>query len=194
MAFFHSFSNRKLRNIPYPLHDIMVAAKAGMEKVDVLWKQIQESLQRNVTAAPASSKSGTTALTARSQPHVSLSSTHQLLERLVRQINEAFEHIQRQSGSEETTNAQVDAARGVLDDALGAKQLLSSLLANVDATLQEDVSLNSTLQTMVTDVQAVLTAHLQTVGANLIGCAAAHCAGVMSLSSSLTEQLKKAAG
>ena len=120
---FFNLSNRTLRYLPYPLHDIMVAAKAGPEKVDSLWKQIQESLQRNVVP----SQTGTTP-TVRLQQGAMLSSTQQLLDRLVNQTSEAIRNVQRQGNDSKA--AEVEVARGLLDDAHGAKQVGISILEN----------------------------------------------------------------
>ena len=116
-------SNRTLRCVSYPLHDVMVAAKAGTEKVDSLWRQIQESLQRNML--PSASVGAAPAV--RSQPGVALNSTHQLLDRLVLQVNEAVRNVQRQGGGDAKAG-DVEMARNLLDDANGAKQVRRSKL------------------------------------------------------------------
>jgi len=114
-----------LRCVPYPLHDIMVAAKNGTDKVDLLWKQIQDALQRNMSLSSMSpSLSGTTSPTMRlMQQGESMTTTaqHQLLDRLVIQVNEAIRSLQRQGN--ETKSNEIETARHLLADAHGAKQV-----------------------------------------------------------------------
>lgn len=104
----------------------MVAAKNGTDKVDILWKQIQEALQRNMSlSAMSSSHSGTISPTMRLMQQgesVSSTSQHQLLDRLVIQVNEAIRSLQRQGN--ETKANEIETARHLLADAHGAKQVI----------------------------------------------------------------------
>lgn len=126
---FRPRSNRTLRSLSYPLHDIMVAAKAGTEKVDALWKQIQEALQRNMSLPGRPSGPP---LPTGAPPSVRLlqqgespahGSQHQLLDRLSLQVSEVIRTLQRQ-GSDAKSN-EIETARNLLSDAHAAKQVRS---------------------------------------------------------------------
>lgn len=102
----------------------MVAAKAGTEKVDALWKQIQESLQRNMSLASSTLPTGaspTVRLMQLQTESPTAGSQHVLLDRLVLQVNEAIRALQRQ-GSEGKA-AEIETARNLLADAHAAKQV-----------------------------------------------------------------------
>lgn len=99
----------------------MVAAKAGTEKVDALWKQIQESLQRNMASNVVRTVSNPVAV--KSPPAPGLSSfTRHALERLVGQTGDAIRNIQRQA-CDDAKAAEIEVARGLLDDARCTKQV-----------------------------------------------------------------------
>merc|ERR1712136_39637 len=163
----------------------MVAAKAGTDKVDILWKQIQESLQRNMLLS-------NTCLTeapppADPQQEAVINNAHKHLDRLVVQVNEAIVNLQRMGN--ESKMKDIEIARILMDDAHVAKQLLGKLHASVD-TAQENISFNSALHPLADDIQTSLATHLQSVGDNLVRCAVGHCSSDMS-STSFTEHLKK---
>ena len=97
----------------------MVAAKAGTDKVDILWKQIQESLQRNML--PSSSSSAEASPPPDPQQEGGINNAHKHLDRLVVQVNEAIANLQRQ-GSESKIK-DIEIARILMDDAHAAKQV-----------------------------------------------------------------------
>ncbi|XP_059352193.1 F-actin-uncapping protein LRRC16A-like isoform X2 [Daphnia carinata] len=181
-------SNRTLRCLSYPLHDIMVAAKTGTDKVDVLWKQIQEALQRNMSLAGPSPNGTSTSVRLHQQGETTnTSSQNQLVDRLIMQVNEAIRSLQRQ-GSEGRAG-DIEIARNLLVDAHAAKELLGKLQSNVEVA-QDNISLSSSMKPMVDELQALLTSHLQSIGDNLWHCALQHCNTVMS-DSSVSDQLRK---
>lgn len=117
-------SNRTLRCLSYPLHDIMVAAKTGTDKVDVLWKQIQEALQRNMSLAGPSPNGTSTSVRLHQQGETTnTSSQNQLVDRLIMQVNEAIRSLQRQ-GTSEARSSDIETARNLLSDAHAAKEVI----------------------------------------------------------------------
>lgn len=102
----------------------MVAAKTGTtEKVDSLWKQIQEALQRNVStggATPSGSLSSARLLLQQGEA-LDAGSRHQLLDALVAQVNEAIRTVQRQGA--DSRNNEIEFARNVVSEACAAKQV-----------------------------------------------------------------------
>lgn len=116
------FSNRTLRCLSYPLHDIMVAAKTGTDKVDLLWKQIQEALQRNMSLVGPSTNGPSTSVRSMQKSETSHnSSQNQLLDRLIMQVNEAIRSLQRQGS--EGRSSDIENARNLLSDAHSAKEV-----------------------------------------------------------------------
>ena len=107
----------------------MVAAKNGTDEVDLLWKQIQDALQRNMSLSSMSpSLSGTTSPTMRLMKQgesMTTTTQNQLLDRLVIQVNEAIRSLQRQGN--ETKSNEIETARHLLADAHGAKQVKSTI-------------------------------------------------------------------
>ena len=102
--------------MPYPIFDITAAARAGTDKVDVLWKQIQEALQRNMLPG----KSGSSP-TIRMPPSIMLNNSHQLLDQMIHQTNEAIRSVQHQG--DESKASEIEVARSLIEDAYGAKQV-----------------------------------------------------------------------
>lgn len=101
----------------------MVAAKTGTDKVDILWKQIQEALQRNMSLI-GPSPNGTSASVRSHQKGETTHNTsqNQLLDRLIIQVNEAIRTLQRQ-GSEGRAG-DIEIARNLLVDAHSAKEVV----------------------------------------------------------------------
>ena len=100
----------------------MLAAKTGTDKVDALWRQIQEALQRNTSLA--GSGPSCTSPTARLMQHPEASaahSQHQVLDRLILQVDEAVRSVQRQGS--ESKASQIEVARNLIMDAHAAKQV-----------------------------------------------------------------------
>lgn len=118
-------SNRTLRCLSYPLHDIMVAAKTGTDKVDFLWKQIQEALQRNMSFVGDTHRDGTPTsvrLLQSTGEMTNISTTqHLVMDRLMIQVNEAIRSLQRQ-GNESKLN-DIETARNLLADAHASKEV-----------------------------------------------------------------------
>ena len=98
----------------------MVAAKAGTDKVDILWKQIQESLQRNMVPTSTSAAQAPPP-SADAQTEAVINNTHKHLDRLVAQVNEAIINLQRLGN--ESKIKDIEIARLLMDDAHAAKQV-----------------------------------------------------------------------
>lgn len=100
----------------------MVAAKTGTDKVDSLWKQIQEALQRNMSLVGPTPNGTPTSVRLQQLTETANSSTHnQLLDRLMMQVNEAIRSLQRQGS--ESRNGDIEMARNLLSDAHAAKEV-----------------------------------------------------------------------
>lgn len=100
----------------------MVAAKTGTDKVDVLWKQIQEALQRNMSLVGPTPNGTSTSVRLHQQGEMaSTNSQNQLVDRLIMQVNEAIRSLQRQ-GCDGRSN-DIETARNLLSDAHAAKEV-----------------------------------------------------------------------
>lgn len=105
----------------------MVAAKAGTtDKVDTLWKQIQDALQRNMSLSispiPRGASPSVRLMQLRDGESPTAGSQTQLLDRLILQVNEAIRGLQRQGN--DTKTAEIEKARNLLSDAHAAKQVI----------------------------------------------------------------------
>jgi len=100
----------------------MVAAKTGTDKVDILWKQIQEALQRNMSLVGPSTNGPSTSVRSMQKSETSHnSSQNQLVDRLIMQVNEAIRSLQRQGS--EGRSSDIENARNLLSDAHSAKEV-----------------------------------------------------------------------
>ena len=100
----------------------MVAAKTGTDKVDALWKQIQEALQRNTSLIGPSSNGTPTSVRLFNQTETTSNGfQYQLVDRLIMQVNDAIRTLQRQ-GTEGKAN-DIETARNLLSDAHSAKEV-----------------------------------------------------------------------
>lgn len=100
----------------------MVAAKTGTDKVDTLWKQIQEALQRNMSlVGPTPNGAPSSVRLQQLTETVNSNSQNQLLDRLMMQVNEAVRSLQRQGI--EAKGSDIETARNLLADAHAAKEV-----------------------------------------------------------------------
>lgn len=102
-----------MRNIPFPVFDIAPCLKNHPEKTDVIMRKMQEYLQRNSYGFKRTNGQGF-----RLQHGLLLSSTHQLVDKLV---SETQETISLRRGSSDS------AVQRLIDDAENSKQLLPKL-------------------------------------------------------------------
>lgn len=102
----------------------MIAAKTGTDKVDALWKQMQEALQRNtLLAGPVPSCTSPGARLMQHADTAAAQSHYQMLDRLVMQVDEAVRSAQRHGAESKTV--QIDVARSLISDAHAAKQVVT---------------------------------------------------------------------
>lgn len=101
----------------------MVAAKTGTDKVDILWKQIQEALQRNMSLVSLSSNGNSASVRSHQKGETTHNtSQNQLLDRLIIQVNDAIRTLQRQGS--EGRGGDIEIARNLLADAHAAKEVI----------------------------------------------------------------------
>lgn len=102
-----------MRNIPFPLFDIAPCLKNHPERTDAVMRKMQEFLQRNSNGLKRTNGQGF-----RLQHGLLLSSTHQLVDKLV---SETQETMSLRAGSSDS------AVQRLIEDAENSKQLLPKL-------------------------------------------------------------------
>lgn len=102
-----------MRNIPFPLFDIAPCLKNHPERTDIVMRKMQEFLQRNSNGLKRTNGQGF-----RLQHGLLLSSTHQLVDKLV---SETQETMSLRAGSSDS------AVQRLIEDAENSKQLLPKL-------------------------------------------------------------------
>ncbi|XP_055378308.1 F-actin-uncapping protein LRRC16A isoform X3 [Condylostylus longicornis] len=110
--------NSSMRCIPFPVFDIAPSLKNHPEKTDAVMRKMQELLQRNANGLKRTTGQGF-----RLQHGFMLSSTHQLVDRLV---TETQETISLARGSDSAS-----AVQRLIDDAENCKQLMPKLQETV---------------------------------------------------------------
>uniref|UniRef100_A0A182S8B8 CARMIL_C domain-containing protein n=1 Tax=Anopheles maculatus TaxID=74869 RepID=A0A182S8B8_9DIPT len=110
-------NNFSVRNMPFPLHDIAPCLKQHPERTDVLMRKMQELLFRNGNGFKRTHGQGF-----RLQHGFLLSSTHQVLDKLVAETQETMSS--RQSSLDGSLSR-------LLEDAENCKQLLPKLQESV---------------------------------------------------------------
>ncbi|XP_037044031.1 F-actin-uncapping protein LRRC16A isoform X5 [Bradysia coprophila] len=144
-------NNYSMRNIPFPLFDIAPCLKNHPERTDMVMRKMQEYLQRNSNGLKRTNGQGF-----RLQHGLLLSSTHQLVDKLV---SETQETMSLRAGSSDS------AVQRLIEDAENSKQLLPKLqeavrcephpievkLSKVAAELSQNIRgyLEETMDTMI---------------------------------------------
>uniref|UniRef100_A0A336K1P9 CSON012992 protein n=1 Tax=Culicoides sonorensis TaxID=179676 RepID=A0A336K1P9_CULSO len=108
-------NNYSMRHIPFPLFDIAPTIKSHPERTDSIMRKMQEYLRRNSMGIKRSNGQGF-----RLQHGFLLSSTHQLIDKLVSETQDTIS-IKQQNGTETT------AVQRLLEDAENCKHLLPRL-------------------------------------------------------------------
>lgn len=106
-------NNCSMRNIPFPVFDVAPCLKAHPERTDMILRKMQDYLQRNSYGLKRTNGQGF-----RLQHGLLLSSTHQLVDKLV---TETQETMSMRRGSADS------AVQRLIDDAENSKQLLPKL-------------------------------------------------------------------
>lgn len=108
-------NNFSMRHIPFPLFDIAPTLKSHPERTDSVMRKMQEYLRRNSMGLKRSNAQGF-----RLQHGFLLSSTHQLIDKLVSETQDSIS-IKQQNGTE------TGGIQRLLEDAENCKQLLPRL-------------------------------------------------------------------
>ncbi|GAB6032597.1 hypothetical protein CHUAL_011487 [Chamberlinius hualienensis] len=165
-------SNYAVRYMPFPMHDAMVAMKSMPEKTEVALRKIENLLHRNV-----SPKKYSKGQAFRLQQGFLLSSTQQMVDKLVVQTQDTVNMLRQVTGS--TYESTLEKATDCIHDANNSKTLLTRLH---EVVLQKEETGNS-VDKMLTNLSDELTSsieqHLEGTVSSMIQCAEEQCPTIL---------------
>lgn len=163
--------NCSVRHMPFPIYDLQPCMKTSAEKTEQLIKKIQDLLQRNVTPCKYSHGQAF-----RLQQGFLLSSTQQMVDRLVVQTQDTIKAIAAESCD---ANNDINYATGLIQDADNSKQLLPRL-HEVLQRRDENNPIELKLHEMANELHKVVTIYLQDSLDAMIKCANEQCPTILS--------------
>ncbi|XP_076658533.1 capping protein regulator and myosin 1 linker 1 leucine rich repeat protein [Halictus rubicundus] len=162
--------NCSVRHMPFPIYDLQPCMKTSAEKTEQLAKKIQDLLQRNVTPCKYSHGQAF-----RLQQGFLLSSTQQMVDRLVVQTQDTIKAIAAESCD---ANNDINYATGLIQDADNSKQLLPRL-HEVLQRRDENNPIELKLHDMANELHKVVTVYLQDSLDAMIKCANDQCPTIL---------------
>ncbi|XP_076169556.1 capping protein regulator and myosin 1 linker 1 leucine rich repeat protein isoform X5 [Ptiloglossa arizonensis] len=163
--------NCSVRHMPFPIYDLQPCMKTSAEKTEQLAKKIQDLLQRNVTPCKYSHGQAF-----RLQQGFLLSSTQQMVDRLVVQTQDTIKAIAAESCD---ANNDINYATGLIQDADNSKQLLPRL-HEVLQRRDENNPIELKLHDMANELHKVVTVYLQDSLDAMVKCANEQCPTILS--------------
>ncbi|XP_012283154.1 F-actin-uncapping protein LRRC16A isoform X2 [Orussus abietinus] len=163
--------NYSVRYMPFPIYDLQPCMKTSADKTEQIAKKIQELLQRNVTPCKYSHGQAF-----RLQQGFLLSSTQQMVDRLVVQTQDTIETLAAESCD---ANNDINYATGLIQDADNSKQLLPRL-HEVLQRRDENNPIELKLHNVADEIHKVVTAYLQDSLEAMLKCAHEQCPTVLS--------------
>lgn len=139
-------NNCSMRNIPFPVFDVAPCLKQHPERTDMLMRKMQDYLQRNSHGFKRANGQGF-----RLQHGFLLSSTHQLVDKLVAETQETMSL--RQGGFSADSGVQ-----RLIEDAENSKQLLPKLQ---EAVRNEQHPIEMKLSRVATDLSQSIKSYLE---------------------------------
>ncbi|XP_026675435.1 F-actin-uncapping protein LRRC16A isoform X3 [Ceratina calcarata] len=163
--------NCSVRHMSFPIYDLQPCMKTSAEKTEQLAKRIQDLLQRNVTPCKYSHGQAF-----RLQQGFLLSSTQQMVDRLVVQTQDTIKAIAAESCD---ANNDINYATGLIQDADNSKQLLPRL-HEVLQRRDENNPIELKLHEMANEIHKVVTVYLQDSLDAMLKCANEQCPTILS--------------
>ncbi|XP_043675254.1 F-actin-uncapping protein LRRC16A isoform X2 [Vespula pensylvanica] len=163
--------NCSVRHMPFPIFDLQPCMKTSAEKTEQLAKKIQDLLQRNVTPCKYSHGQAF-----RLQQGFLLSSTQQMVDRLVVQTQDTIKAIAAESCD---ANNDINYATGLIQDADNSKQLLPRL-HEVLQRRDENNPIELKLHDMANELHKVVTMYLEDSLDAMLKCANEQCPTILS--------------
>ncbi|XP_075224401.1 capping protein regulator and myosin 1 linker 1 leucine rich repeat protein [Lycorma delicatula] len=165
-------SNYTVRYMPLPIYDVLPCMKVSAEKTDTVMKRIQEILYRNV-----SPKKYSNGQAFRLQQGFLLSSTQQMVDRLVVQTQDTIRTLAQESTDK---NNDINHATNLIQDADNSKHLLTRLHEVVQRREEVGNPIEMKLKQVTEELQSVIVSYLQDSVENMIKCAEEQCPTVFS--------------
>lgn len=176
-------SNFTVRYMPFPVHDIVPCMKTSAERTDTVMRKIQDLLHRNV-----SPKKYSNGQAYRLQQGFLLSSTQQMVDRLVVQTQDTIRTLAQQENSD---TGEINFATGLIQDADNSKQLLPRLQEAVQR--REEAAggpLDTRLRQVADDLHTEAVNSLQAALDAMLRCAEEQCPHVAD--SRLQQEIRRA--
>ncbi|KAK3085253.1 hypothetical protein FSP39_000718 [Pinctada imbricata] len=168
--------NFTVKKMPSPLTDIGKVLEERKdntkERTEAAIKEIESALQRNHSPQKYSSDQGY-----RLQQGFLISSTQQMVDRLVVQVQDTINALGR-LGSGESHQGDVDKASCVIKDADNSKQLLPQLQNIAMKSCDVGNPIEKQLQQMAADLKEVLNKQMKKTVSEMVECTTNQCAGV----------------
>ncbi|RUS81388.1 hypothetical protein EGW08_010826 [Elysia chlorotica] len=165
--------NLALKKMPYPVNDAAAALRLYPERTEIALQKIESCLQRNHSPrrfAPDQAY--------RLQQGFLISSTQQMVDRLVVNVEDTVNALLKTS-SAETHAQEVVLAQKLVADANNSRQLLPSLQ---DIALKSQAAGNQVdtqLQTMTESLTKAIEEQLEKTKEEMLKCTSSHCPAIM---------------
>ncbi|KAJ1529208.1 hypothetical protein ONE63_006012 [Megalurothrips usitatus] len=166
-------SNYTVRYMPLPLMDVLPCMKVSAERTDAVMKRIQDILHRNV-----SPKKYSNGQAFRLQQGFLLSSTQQMVDRLVVQTQDTIKVLAQGTDSAQNNN-QINHATGLIQDADNSKQLLPRLQEVVQRRHDISNPIDKKLRSISDELHTTIVDHLQGTLDAMMRCANEQCPTVL---------------
>ncbi|CAE1321053.1 LRRC16 [Acanthosepion pharaonis] len=167
--------------MPTPVFDATAAIKYQPEKVEATLQKIECLLQRNHSPRKFSSDQGY-----RLQQGFLISSTQQMVDRLVVQMQDTMNALTIDSSSS-SSSANIEHASRYIDDANNCQQLLPQLQKIAIKSQEVGNPVEQKLNSMVEELHEVLNSHVENTVSDMLECAKVQCSAVLSNESFLSD-------
>lgn len=177
-------SNHVMRNIPFPIFDVAPCMKNHPDRTDAVMRKMQEYLQRNALGLKRTSAQGF-----RLQHGLLLSSTHQLVDKLVAETQETMSLCTTSGTGAGTTDAPSESAvQRLIDDAENSKQLLPKLQ---ECLRYDQHPIELKLQRVMGDLSEVIRAYLTETMEGMLRAGVEQCPKTLGLQNVVCDLRKK---
>lgn len=170
-------SNHVMRNIPFPIFDVAPCMKNHPDRTDAVMRKMQEYLQRNALGLKRTSAQGF-----RLQHGLLLSSTHQLVDKLVAETQETMSLCTAADTPSES------AVQRLIDDAENSKQLLPKLQ---ECLRYDQHPIELKLQRVMGDLSEVIRAYLTETMDGMLRAGVEQCPKTLGLQNVVNDLRKK---
>ncbi|GFS23360.1 leucine-rich repeat-containing protein 16A [Elysia marginata] len=165
--------NLALKKMPYPVNDAAAALRMYPERTEIALQKIEACLQRNHSPrrfAPDQAY--------RLQQGFLISSTQQMVDRLVVKVEDIVNAL-RKTSSAEAHAQEVESALKLVADANNSRQLLPSLQEIALKSQAAGNPVDTQLQVMADSLTKAIQQQLETTTEEMLSCTSNHCPAIM---------------